>query len=186
MWLYGLHWNHLVKWNISYSTMDSWQIPCREILRFSCCWMMIPLRHTQSHKSTCSIRSWQSAGLTAKRPPMCHHHSLCFMLSCLPQSLSAPCLISRLASGLHRFILLPPLVFFFGHTIFHFAAFHCHYSFLFSHSAVRVLNFRFFGTWNCFLSFFKRDSWTQLSSFSTWASFSATVTLWDGFHYFKS
>lgn len=83
------------------------------MLLFGRCWVMIPLQHTQSRKSTCSIRSWQFAGLTAKRPPMCHHHSAWFMPSCLPQSHWAPCLISLPASGLERFILLPSLVIFF-------------------------------------------------------------------------
>lgn len=97
----------------------------------SCCWMMITLQQTQSHKSTYSIRSWQFAGLTAKRQPMCHHHSLWFMLSCLPQTHWAPCLISLPASGLYRFILLPSLVIFLcSHTVFHFAEFQGYYCFV--------------------------------------------------------
>lgn len=91
-------------WKISYSAMAFWQIPQREALRFCCCWLMISLQQTQTHKSPWSIRGWQYAGLTAERPPVCRHHSLWFMLSWLPQPHWTPCVVS--ASGTSRFVLL--------------------------------------------------------------------------------
>lgn len=141
--------------------MDFWQIPHRKMLLLKSLLNDCPIRHTQSYKSTFSIRSWQFAGLIAERPLMCNHHSLCFMLSCLPQSHWAPCLIWLSASGLWGFILLPSLVVFCSVC---FPLCWAHFSFLFSHFAVWV-HFSFFST--CLLSLFKWDSWRQFSLFST-------------------
>lgn len=85
--------------------------------RCSRCWMMVSLQHTQSCNATFSIRSRQFSGLKRKRPLVCHHPSWWFMLSCLPQSRSAPCLISLSASGPLSFLLLPwPVIF--VHSVF--------------------------------------------------------------------
>lgn len=93
---------------------------------------MGPLQHNHSSRSTFSISSWQFAGLTANRPLVCHHHSLWFMLSCLPRTHQASCLISLSASGLERFISLPLLlvVFVVVYAFLHFAEVHSHYGFL--------------------------------------------------------
>lgn len=74
--------------------------------RCSRCWMMASLKHTKSYDATFSVSSRHFSGLKTKRPLVLHHPSWWFMLWCLPQSRSTPCLISLSASGLHRFILL--------------------------------------------------------------------------------
>lgn len=123
-----------VKWN-------TWVRQCSTPLtnppQRRCCWMMVPLKHTHSYTWSFPIRSWQSAGLTAKRPLKCHHHSLWSMLSCLPQSRRASCLISLSASGILDLFYYPCFSFFI-HSVLHCAEFHGHYSFLLSHLAVRV------------------------------------------------